>query len=143
MIEFEHKLPCMHVAGKRNGTYNNYELGFPSVMTTLDPRLGLFLYQLRRATNVDRSLVFIDGKILVVCKNWIRDHVHVMKATKHWEYDLNSFLDFIIETQREDGQYYELIKQLDDPHWTTVDPDCRVIYEEDNVALVRSGRAHV
>ena len=137
MIEFEHKLPSMHIGGRRNGTYNNYELGFPSVMTTLDPRLGLFLYQLRRATNVDRSLVFIDGKILVVCKNWIRDHVHVMKATKHWEYDLNSFLDFIIETQREDGQYYELIKQLDDPHWTTVDPDCRVIYEEDNVALVR------
>ena len=104
MIDFEHKLPTMHADGKRCGTYNNYELGFPSVMTTLDPRLGLFMYQLRRAIHGDRSLVFIDGKILSVCKNWIRDHVHVMKATRHWEHDLSSFLNFIIDTQREDSK---------------------------------------
>ena len=137
MIEFRHKLPSMHIGGKRNGTYNNYEVSFPSVMTTLDPRLGLFMYQLRRAIYCDRSLIFIDGKILVVCKNWIRDHVHVMKATRHWEHDLASFLNFIIETQREDGQFYELIKQQDDTHWTTVDADCRVMYDDDNLSLVR------
>ena len=137
MIEFEHKLPSMNIDGKRNGTYNNYELGFPSIMTTTDPKLGLFLDNLRNNIFKDRSLVFIDGKIIRCGKNWIRDHVHVMKAMRHWEYDLKSFLDFIIETQREDGQFYELIKQIDDPHWRFVNEDCRVMYPDDNLSLVR------
>ena len=137
MIEFEHKLPSMNIGGKRNGTYNNYELGFPAIMTTTDPKLGLLLDNLRNNIFKDRSLVFIDGKILMCDKNWIRDHVHVMKAMRHWEYDLKSFLDFIIETQREDGQFYELIKQIDDPHWRFVNEDCRVMYPDDNLSLVR------
>lgn len=137
MIEFQHKLPAMNVEGRQNGTYNNHELGFPSVMTTLDPRLGLFLKTLRSNILADRSLVFIDGKILLCDKNWIRDHVHVMKAMRHWEHDLDSFLNFIIDTQREDGQFYELIKQLDDLHWQWVNEDCRVLYPEDNLSLVR------
>ncbi len=138
MIEFRHKLPCLKADGvHENGTYNNRELGFPSILTTLDPRLGLFLHTLRNNILQDRSLVFVDGRILVTDKNWIRDHVHVMKAMRHWEYDLGSFLDFIIDTQREDGQFYELVKQLDDPHWQFVNEDCRKMYPEDNLSLVR------
>mgnify|MGYP004677031457 CR=1 FL=1 len=34
MIEFEHKLPAMNINGKQNGTYNNRELGYPSILTT-------------------------------------------------------------------------------------------------------------
>jgi hypothetical protein len=60
-----------------------------------------------------------------------------MKASRHWEYELKCFLDFIIETQREDGQFYELIKQMDDPHWQFVNKDCYVMYPEDNLSLVR------
>ena len=137
MIEFAHPLPSRYADGKNNGTYNNRELGFPSILTTDDPKLGLFLHQLRTNIYADRSLVFIDGKILMTDKNWIRDHVHVMKAMRHWEYDLKSFLDFIIETQREDGQYYEMIKQLDDKHWSFVNEDCYVMYPKDNLALIR------
>lgn len=141
MIEFEYKLPAMHCGGRfkerSNGTYNNRELGFPSILTTTDPKLGLFLHTLRSNIYGSRSLVFIDNKILRCDINWIRDHVHVMKGTRHWEYDLGSFLNFIIDTQREDGQFYELIKQLDDPHWSFVNEDCRVIYSDDNLALVR------
>ncbi len=137
MIEFKHKLPSMCIGGKPNGTYNNYEMVLPCVLTTTDTRLGEFLHGLHNVIEDDRSLVFIDGRVLAVCKNWIRDHVHVMKGFKHWEYDIRSFLDFIIETQREDGCYYELIKQMDDLHWQFVDEDCRVLYSDDNVALVR------
>ena len=137
MIEFEHKLPSMDIDGKRNGTYNNIELGFPSILTTTDPKLGMFLKTLRSNILAERSLVFVDGKVLMVDKNWIRDHVHTMKGFRHWEYDLDSFLNFIIETQREDGQFYELIKQYDDYHWTFVNEDCYVMYPEDNLALVR------
>lgn len=136
-IEFQHKLPAMNIDGVYCGTYNNRELGFPSILTTTDPKLGIFLHQMRSNIFADRSLVFIDGKILMTDKNWIRDHVHVMKAMRHWEYDLKSFLDFIIETQREDGQFYELIKQVDDKHWSFVNEDCYVMYPEDNLSLVR------
>lgn len=137
MIEFKHKLPSMNIDGKENGTYNNIELGFPSVITTLDPKLGLFIRQLRNSINGERALMFIDNKIMMVNKNWIRDYVHIMKGMRHWEYTLKPFFDFIIDTQREDGQFYELVKQLDDIHWKFVNEDCRVIYPEDNLALVR------
>lgn len=137
MIEFKHKLPSMNIDGKANGTYNNKELGFPSILTTTDPKLGLFLQKLRANIWADRSLVFIDNKILVCDKNWIRDHVHVMKAMRHWEYDLDSFLNFIIDTQRDDGQFYELIKQYDDKHWAMVNEDCYIMYPDDNLTLVR------
>lgn len=81
--------------------------------------------------------MFIDGKYMMVNKNWIRDHVHIMKGMKYFEYELTNFLNFIIDTQRADGQFYELIKQQDDRHWAMVNEDCRVMYDEDNLSLVR------
>lgn len=138
MIEFKNKLPALHAdGGTPCGTYNNRELAIPSILTTSDHRLGDFMHTLRTNIYADRALVFIDGKKLMCDKNWIRDHVHVMKAMRHWEYDLGSFLNFIIDTQREDGQFYELIKQQDDYHWKMVNEDCRVMYDEDNLSLVR------
>ncbi len=137
IIEFQYKLPAQNIEGRRNGTYNNRELGLPSILTTKDHKLGDFIHLLRTNIYADRALVFVGGKMMMCDKNWIRDHVHVMKAMRHFEYDLGSFLNFIIDTQREDGQYYELIKQMDDYHWKMVDEDCRVLYEEDNLALVR------
>lgn len=138
MIEFDYKLPSMNIGGHtKSGTYNNYEVAIPGVMTANDTRLGLFLYELRNEIARNRSLIFIDGKKLMANKNWIRDYVHIMKGFRHWEYDLDSFLDFIIFTQREDGQFYELIKQYDDCHWQMVNPDCVVHYPEDNLTLVR------
>lgn len=65
MIEFQHKLPTLHCEGRSCGTYNNRELGFPSILTTIDPDLGLFLHQLRNNIYSDRSLVFVDGQILM------------------------------------------------------------------------------
>ncbi len=137
MIEFKHKLPAKNIDGKHNGTYNNYELGFPSILTTDDAKLGLFLRSLRNNILCERAHVFIGGKAMMVNKNWIRDHVHVMKAFRHFEHDIDSFWSFIVETQREDGQFYELIKQMDDYHWKFVNEDCRILYNDDNLSLVR------
>lgn len=137
MIEFEHKLPSMNIEGRHNGTYNNIELGFPSILTTTDPKLGLFMKDLRSSILKERSLVFIDGKVLLCNINWIRDHVHVTKAMRHWEHDFGKFINFIIDTQRADGQFYELIKQYDDYHWKKVNEDCVVHYPNDNLTLVR------
>ncbi len=137
MIEFEHRLPAMNIEGRNNGTYNNEEMVLPCILTTKDSRLGQFLHRLHNSIRDDRRLVFIDGRTLVCSNNWIRDFVHELKALKHFEYDLRSFLQFILDTQSEDGFYFELIKQLDDEHWKFVNEDCRRIYVEDNVALVR------
>ena len=137
MIKFENRLPAMNIGGRGNGTYNNEEMVLPCILTTTDSRLGQFLHRLHNSIRDDRRLVFIDHRVLACSNNWIRDHVHELKASKHFEYDLRSFLQFILDTQTEEGFFFELIKQLDDEHWKFVDKDCYRIYAEDNVALVR------
>ena len=136
-IPFQNPLPRRRCGKKACGTYNNWELAYPGVLTTRDHDFGETLWHLRKVVWADRRQVFIDGRVLMCQLNWIRDHIHQMKGYCHWEYDLTSFLDFILDTQRADGQFYELIKQLDDFHWTYVNPDCRVLYPEDNQSLVR------
>lgn len=136
-IRFANPLPRMTCDGRKCGTYNNWELAYPGLLTTVDPDFGNVLWHLRKVVWADRRQVFIDGRVLMCQLNWIRDHIHQSKGYCHWEYDMTSFLDFILDTQRADGQFYELIKQLDDFHWTFVNPDCRVLYPEDNQSLVR------
>lgn len=137
MIDFQYKLPRIKVEGKRVGQYNNPELLLPGLLTTSDFRLGEFLHLLHNVVADERRLLFIDGQVISCCHNWIRDHVHMMKAFRHWDYKLKSFLQFIIEKQTKEGFYFELVKQLDDAHHTFVDSSCAQIYEEDNVALTR------
>lgn len=136
-ILFANPLPRRRCGNVECGTYNNWELAFPGVLTTAGADFGNVLWNLRKVVWADRRLVFVKGRTLMCQLNWIRDHIHQMKGFRHWEYDLTSFLDFILDTQREDGQFYELIKQLDDRHWSFVPPDCRILYPEDNQSLVR------
>lgn len=137
MISFEHTLPALLADGKPCGTYNNYEMVMPCILTTTDYKLGDFLHTLHNCVLDERRLVFIDDKVLTCNHNWIRDHVHMMKAFRHWEYDLKSFLQYIIDRQTEEGFYFELIKQMTDEHWKMVNPDCYKLFPEDSVALVR------
>ena len=139
MIELDYKLPSMYMTGYQSptGTYNNQELGFPSVLTTKDSRLGMFIKRLRNCINCERALVFVGGKFMMCNKNWIRDHVHTLKAMCHWEYEIANYVNFTIETQREDGQFYELIKQKDDTIWDRVREDCYVEYPDDNLVITR------
>ena len=136
-IEFENPLPRMRCGKVQCGTYNNPELSLPGVLTTSDARLGMFLQTMRTTILANRRLLFIDGRVVVCNHNWIRDHVQQMKGWKHWEYDPLSFLQLIIDTQRADGQFFELVKQMDDFHWKMVDEDCRRLYPADNLSLVR------
>ena len=137
VIQFEHPLPRMRCGNVKCGTYNNAELSLPGVLTTSDSRLGMFLQKLRETIMSNRRLVFVDGKVLMCNHNWIRDHVHQMKGWRHWERDPLSFLQFIIDTQRADGQFFELLKQMDDCHWAMVGPESHRLYPEDNMSLVR------
>lgn len=136
-IRFENPLPRMECGKAVCGTYNNWELAYPGVLNTQSADFGNVLWDLRKVVWADRRLVFVDGRVLTCQLNWIRDHIHQSKGFCHWEYDMTSFLDFILDTQRADGQFYELLKQLDDFHWSKVNPDCRILYPEDNQSLVR------
>ena len=79
MIEFDYKLPSMYIHGyeNQNGTYNNHELGFPSVMTTTDPKLGLFIKRLRNCINCERALVFIGR----ACRTILKFLIHIVKLS--------------------------------------------------------------
>ena len=147
-LVFAHPMPRYHLLGagekarpgeknRRVGTYNNWELAYPGLLSIAGSDFGDVMWQLRKVVWADRRLVFVDGRELVCQLNWIRDHIHQSKAFCHWEYDQTSFLDFILDTQRADGQFYELIKQWTDYHWSKVNPDCVRFYPDDAQTLVR------
>lgn len=121
----------------RTGQYNSPESGFPCMMSVQGPSVGRMIEFLRNTVSKERRLLFVDDRVLMVCINWIRDHVHMMKAFKHWEHDILSFYQFILDNQSEEGWYYELIKQIDDIHWSYVHPEFMRKYPEDNVAATR------
>ena len=137
VIPFENALPSQNLDGRHNGTYNNIELAIPGILTTQDTDLGMMMKWLRDNVHSGRHTVFVEGKAIPVYKNWIRDHVHTMKAFRHWGFDLRPYLDFTLEHQRPDGSYYELIKQMDDLHWSYVAEDDVVFFPEDNLYLAR------
>ena len=138
-VAFTQALPRMREArtGKTCGRFNNRDLAMPGVLTTGDPTWGDFLHLLRNTINDERSLVFVDGRKMMVNKNWIRDHVHVLKAMRHWEYDYAGYVDFTLVHQRADGCILELVKQADDSHWRYAAPESRKFFPDDNLAMCR------
>ena len=138
-VAFTQALPRMREArtGKTCGRFNNRDLAIPGVLTTGDPTWGDFLHLLRNTINDERSLVFVDGHKMMVNKNWIRDHVHVLKAMRHWEYDYAGYVDFTLAHQRADGCILELVKQADDSHWRYAAPESRKFFPDDNLAMCR------
>ena len=138
-VAFTQALPRMREArtGKTCGRFNNKDLAMPGVLTTGDPTWGDFLHLLRNTINGERSLVFVDGRKMMVNKNWIRDHVHVLKAMRHWEYDYAGYVDFTLRHQRADGCILELVKQADDHHWRYAAPESRKFFPNDNLAMCR------
>ena len=138
-VAFTQALPRMREArtGKTCGRFNNKDLAMPGVLTTGDPTWGDFLHLLRNTINGERSLVFVDGRKMMVNKNWIRDHVHVLKAMRHWEYDYAGYVDFTLRHQRADGCILELVKQADDHHWRYAAPESRKFFPDDNLAMCR------
>lgn len=121
----------------KTGTYNMVENGFPCMMSAKGPQLGRLIAKLRSTVREDRRLLFVDGRTIMACINWIRDHVHEMKAFVHWEQDLKGFLDFILDHQSDEGWFFEMIKQTDDVHWSFVSPKFAKKFEEDHVAATR------
>jgi hypothetical protein len=54
-----------------------------------------------------RKTVHFGGKERKQFVQWIRDHVHVMKAMKYFEPDISSFWQFFMENQTKEGLYFD------------------------------------
>jgi len=129
--------PRMNLPSNKTGTYNAVESGFPSMMSAQGPALGNLIFKLRKTVMGDRRLLFVDDRVLMVCINWIRDHIHEMKAFRHWEQDLKGFMDFILDHQSDEGWFFEMIKPLDDMHWSFVSEKFHKKFESDHLAATR------
>ena len=132
MSEFHPVLPS-----RKMGQYNSPESGFPCMMSTKGPSLGRLIHAMRRTVVGERRLFFVDGRVVMCNLNWIRDHVHMMKAFMHWEHDLTSFYQYILDNQSEEGWFFEMLKQIDDMHWSFVHPKFMRQYPQDNMAATR------
>jgi len=51
--------------------------------------------------------VTLDGKERLMFVEWVRDHIHTMKAYKYWEKDMSSYLDFFMGRQTPKGMYFD------------------------------------
>lgn len=75
------------------------------------------LFKLYKDTIVKgQSSHFLNDIRFKVSFIWLRDHIHMLKAFKYFESDLQSALDFFISTQDEDGFFYEIIVSSNDVH---------------------------
>lgn len=59
--------------------------------------------------------VYLGGKERAQFVPWIRDNIHVMKAMKYFEPDINSFWDFFMENQTSEGLYFDYYYPIDNP----------------------------
>lgn len=132
-MEHKKQLPSFFTTGM-----NMAESGFPCLYTSKDKELGTLILNLRHTTMQDRRVIFVDGRQIMCSNNWVRDNCHQMKAYKHWEYDMKSFIDFVTEHQSEKGFFPEFLKMLDEPYLPPDIPDeCRIDFKEDNYAFMR------
>lgn len=82
-------------------------------------------------------MFFADGVPHVACPSWVRDHVHEMKAYRHWETDMKSFIDFLIRHQTPEGFFYEIVADIADSHATFVNEDCVFFDRANNLVFIR------
>jgi hypothetical protein len=100
-------------------------------------RLDLFVHKLIETVRKDRRVFFVAGQAHLASINWLRDHVHEMKAYRHWESGLEDYLGFAVEHQNPKGFFYEIVKPMDDAHATFVDPECVEWFKADHLAFIR------
>ena len=96
-----------------------------------DEPLDRFIRILSKTVKNDEFTFMIDGKPYMAHPKWLRDHIHEMKAFKHWDYDLKEYLDFIIKNQNEKGFFYEMVQDNNDYH-------CKIMPDEFMLHLPKS-----
>jgi hypothetical protein len=117
--------------------YNLTYIGMPCIVSEEDPEFSAFFQLLKRTVANERRMFIVDGRPTVACINWLRDHVQMMKAFKHWEHDLKGYLDFAVANQTGEGFFYEIVSPSNDDHGDFPLADCLKRLPEDELMLVR------
>jgi hypothetical protein len=61
----------------------------------------------------EQSRMNLDGRERLIFVPWMRDHIHVLKAMKHFAPDTASFLEYYLENQSAEGLYYDYFDHYD------------------------------
>lgn len=83
-----------------------------SAQTTFSPEAGLYatlLNDMKKNLYQDARVktVALDGKDRLMFVEWVRDHIHTMKAYKYWEKDMASYIAFFMDHQTDKGMYFD------------------------------------
>lgn len=102
-----------------------------------DDRLEAFLRGMVKTVKNDKFTFIYDGKPIMAHPKWIRDHIHELKAFKHWDGDLKEYVELMCKLQREDGQFYEMVQLPTNYHWNVVNDTNRIKDEKNGLVFVR------
>jgi len=100
-------------------------------------KLTSFFDTCRRTVQGDRQVRYRDGKAIHTNPNWVRDHIHEMKAYKYWAKDLTSYIDTLIELQHPEGFFYEILSTANFSHIRFVDEKFTHIEPKDDLSFIR------
>ncbi|MDI6827001.1 MAG: hypothetical protein QME62_00795 [Armatimonadota bacterium] len=78
-----------------------------------------------------------DGRLVAIGPEWLRDHVHEMKAYKYFFADLTSGLEFFFRHQLSDGQFPDFFVPIGDQHQKFVHPDFELEDLAENRVFIR------
>jgi len=79
----------------------------------------------------------LDGRLVAIGPEWLRDHVHEMKAYKYFFEDLTSGLEFFFRHQLPDGQFPDFFVPIGDQHQKFVDPAWELEDTAENRVFIR------
>ncbi|MGB9625800.1 MAG: hypothetical protein ACPMAQ_13165 [Phycisphaerae bacterium] len=97
--------------------------GIRTAMETDDPALDALFRRLREIVAADQRVFRLEGGEVRTNPDWVRDHVHEMKAYKFWATDLTSYLDLLLRHQMPCGAFHEMIMRQSNEHATFVRPE--------------------
>lgn len=102
-----------------------------------DEPLDKFIRILSKTVKNDEFTFMIEGKPYMAHPKWLRDHIHELKAFKHWDYELKEYLDFIIKNQDEKGFFYEMVQDNNNYHCHIMPEEFMLHLPESKLTFVR------
>ena len=104
--------------------------GDTTLGTPEDPSFAAFVEDLKSVVYKEIRRIPWDGTVYYENKEWLRDHIHILKATRYWQgaaprpsLDPRTPLELWIRNQFADGLYPEIVVGAEDPHVTYTHPD--------------------
>ncbi len=109
----------------RAGTYFDVP-GFEGILAGLRERTAMHRQEWTRG---DRTFVMNHP--------WLRDNIHELKGYKHWDPDLDGFVDMFLELQHDEGFFHEIVGPAEHGHLPLVSDKHKRIEPEHDISFMR------